>query len=212
MLMPGIFPDTMQHEGKVAIYFEAAAVIVVLVLLGQVLELRARSRTGSAIKALLNLAPPTARQVAPEGDREVPLDQVQVGDRLRVVPGDKVPVDGVLEEGHSNVEESMITGEPLPVEKAIGDKVTGGTVNGTGSFVMRAERVGNDTLLGQIVNMVAEAQRSRAPIQGLADRVAGIFVPAVLAASVITFVVWMWLGPEPTLAHAIVNAVAVLII
>ena len=212
MLMPGIFPHTMQHEGKVAIYFEAAAVIVVLVLLGQVLELRARSRTGSAIKALLNLAPPTARQVAPGGDHEVPLDQVKVGDWLRVVPGDKVPVDGAVVEGHSSVEESMITGEPLPVEKTVGDKVTGGTVNGTGSFVMRAERVGSDTLLGQIVNMVAEAQRSRAPIQGLADKVAGIFVPAVLAVSVLTFVVWMWLGPEPTLAHAIVNAVAVLII
>ena len=212
MLLPGIFPDTMQHEGKVAIYFEAAAVVVVLVLLGQVLELRARSRTGSAIKALLNLAPPTARQVAPGGDHEVPLDQVKVGDWLRVVPGDKVPVDGAVVEGHSSVEESMITGEPLPVEKAVGDKVTGGTVNGPGSFVMRAERIGSDTLLGQIVNMVAEAQRSRAPIQGLADKVAGIFVPAVLAASVLTFVVWMWLGPEPRLAHAIVNAVAVLII
>jgi Cu+-exporting ATPase len=202
----------MQHDGKVPIYFEAAAVIVVLVLLGQVLELRARSRTGSAIKALLNLAPPTARQVAPGGDHEVPLDQVKVGDRLRVVPGDKVPVDGVVVEGHSSIEESMITGEPLPVEKSAGDKVTGGTVNGPGSFVMRAERVGSDTLLGQIVNMVAEAQRSRAPIQGLADKVAGIFVPAVLAVSVVTFALWFWLGPEPKLAHAIVNAVAVLII
>jgi Cu+-exporting ATPase len=212
MLMPGLFPHTMQHEGKVAIYFEAAAVIVVLVLLGQVLELRARSRTGSAIKALLNLAPPTARQVAPGGDHEVPLDQVKVGDWLRVVPGDKVPVDGAVVEGHSSVEESMITGEPLPVEKTVGDKVTGGTVNGPGSFVMRAERVGSDTLLGQIVNMVAEAQRSRAPIQGLADKVAGIFVPVVLAVSVLTFVLWMWFGPEPKLAHAIVNAVAVLII
>jgi len=212
MLMPGLFPHTMQHNGKIAIYFEAAAVIVVLVLLGQVLELRARSRTGSAIKALLNLAPPTARQVADGGDHEVPLDQVKVGDWLRVVPGDKVPVDGAVVEGHSSVEESMITGEPLPVEKTVGDKVTGGTVNGTGSFVMRAERVGNDTLLGQIVKMVAEAQRSRAPIQGLADKVAGIFVPVVLAVSVITFAVWMWLGPEPKLAHAIVNAVAVLII
>ncbi len=188
MLMPNLFPHSMQHEGKVAIYFEAAAVIVVLVLLGQVLELRARSRTGSAIKALLNLAPPTARQVAPEGDHEVPLDQVKVGDSLRVVPGDKVPVDGEVVEGHSSVEESMITAEPLPVEKAVGDKVTGGTVNGAGSFVMRAERVGSDTLLGQIVNMVAEAQRSRAPIQGLADKVAGIFVPAVLAVSVLTFI------------------------
>ena len=212
MLMPDIFPDTMQHEGKVAIYFEAAAMIVVLVLLGQVLELRARNRTGSAIKALLNLAPPTARQVAPGGDHEVPLDQVKVGDCLRVVPGDKVPVDGMVVEGHSSVEESMITGEPLPVGKTVGDKVTGGTVNGPGSFVMRAERVGSDTLLGQIVNMVAEAQRSRAPIQGLADKVAGIFVPTVLAVSLLTFVVWVWLGPEPKLAHAIVNAVAVLII
>ena len=202
----------MQHDGKVAIYFEAAAVIVVLVLLGQVLELRARSRTGSAIKALLNLAPPTARKVLPGGDQEVPLDQVAVGDLLRVVPGDKVPVDGVVVEGRSNVEESMITGEPLPVEKTVGDKVTGGTVNGTGSFVMRAERVGSDTLLGQIVNMVAEAQRSRAPIQGLVDKVASVFVPVVLAVSVFTFIVWMWIGPEPKLAYAIVNAVAVLII
>jgi Cu+-exporting ATPase len=212
MLMPGMFPLTMQHEGKVAIYFESAAVIVVLVLLGQVLELRARSRTGSAIKALLNLAPATARQVAPGGDHEVPLDQVKVGDWLRVVPGDRVPVDGVVVEGHSSVEESMVTGEPLPVEKTVGDKVTGGTVNGTGSFVMRAERVGNDTLLGQIVNMVADAQRSRAPIQGLADKVAGIFVPVVLAVSALTFGLWMWLGPQPKLAHAIVCAVAVLII
>jgi Cu+-exporting ATPase len=212
MLMPGIFPQTMQHEGKVAIYFEAAGMIIVLVLLGQVLEIRARSRTGSAIKALLNLAPPTARQVAPGGDHEVPLDQVKVGDKLRVVPGDKVPVDGTVVEGHSSVEESMITGEPLPVGKTVGDKVTGGTVNGPGSFVMRAERVGSDTLLGQIVNMVAEAQRSRAPIQSLADKVAGIFVPVVLAASVLTFAVWLWLGPEPRLAYAIVNAVAVLII
>ena len=212
MLAPTLFPSARQHGGKVAIYFEAAAVIIVLVLLGQVLELRARSRTGSAIKALLNLAPPTARQVAPGGDNVVPLDQVKVGDWLRVVPGDKVPVDGTVLEGHSSVEESMITGEPLPVEKSAGDKVTGGTVNGPGSFVMRAERVGSDTLLGQIVAMVAEAQRSRAPIQGLADKVAGIFVPVVLAVSVLTFVLWMWLGPEPALAHAIVNAVAVLII
>jgi Cu+-exporting ATPase len=212
MLTPGVFPNTMQHGGKVAIYFESAAMVVVLVLLGQVLELRARSRTGSAIKALLNLAPPTAWQVAPGGDHEVPLDQVKVGDWLHVVPGDKVPVDGVVVEGHSSVEESMITGEPLPVEKNVGDKVTGGTVNGTGSFIMRAERVGNDTLLGQIVNMVAEAQRSRAPIQGMADKVASIFVPVVLAVSALTFVMWMWLGPEPRLAYAIVNAVAVLIV
>jgi P-type Cu+ transporter len=212
MLMPGIFPDAMQHEGTVPIYFESAAVIIVLVLLGQVLELRARSRTGNAIKALLNLAPPTARQVAPGGDHEVPLNLVKVGDWLRVVPGDKVPVDGAVVEGHSSVEESMITGEPLPVEKTVGDKVTGSTVNGSGSFVMRAERIGSDTLLGQIVNMVAEAQRSRAPIQGLADKVAGIFVPVVLAISAVTFLLWMWLGPQPKLAHAIVCAVAVLII
>jgi Cu+-exporting ATPase len=212
MLMPGLFPPAMLHEGKVAIYFEAAAMVTVLVLLGQVLELRARSRTGSAIKALLNLAPPTARKVVLGGDREVPLEEVKVGDRLRVVPGDKVPVDGEVVEGHSSVEESMVTGEPLPVEKSVGDKVTGGTVNGTGSFVMTAERVGNDTLLGQIVKMVADAQRSRAPIQGLADKVAAIFVPAVLAIAVLTFIVWIWLGPEPRLAHAIVNAVAVLII
>jgi Cu+-exporting ATPase len=212
MLMPGIFPDAMQHEGTVPIYFESAAVIIVLVLLGQVLELRARTRTGSAIKALLNLAPPTARQVRPGGDHEVPLDLIKVGDWLRVVPGDKVPVDGAVIEGHSSVEESMITGEPLPVEKTVGDKVTAGTVNGSGSFVMRAERIGSDTLLGQIVNMVAEAQRSRAPIQGLADKVAGIFVPVVLAISAVTFLLWMWLGPQPKLAHAIVCAVAVLII
>jgi Cu+-exporting ATPase len=212
MFFPNMFPHTMLHEGKVAIYFEAAAVIIVLVLLGQVLELRARSRTGSAIKALLNLAPPTARQVADGGDHEIPLGQVKVGDRLRVVPGDKVPVDGTVVEGHSSVEESMITGEPLPVEKAVGDKVSGGTVNGPGSFIMRAERIGNDTLLGQIVSMVADAQRSRAPIQGLADKVAGIFVPAVLGAAALTFVMWILLGPEPKLAYAIVNAVAVLII
>jgi Cu+-exporting ATPase len=212
MLAPGMFPHSMQHDSKVAIYFEAAAVIVVLVLLGQVLELRARNRTGSAIKALLNLAPPTARKVAEGGDEEIPVDQIQVGDKLRVVPGDKVPVDGLVIEGRSNIDESMLTGEPLPVEKTAGDPVTGGTVNGTGSFVMQAERVGSDTLLGQIVAMVAEAQRSRAPIQGLADKVAGIFVPTVLAVSVLTFVIWLWLGPEPALTHAIVNAVAVLII
>ncbi|MEI8386925.1 MAG: heavy metal translocating P-type ATPase [Verrucomicrobiota bacterium] len=212
MLVPGIFPHAMRHGGHVAIYFEAAAMIVVLALLGQVLELRARSRTGSAIRELLDLAPPTARLIAPGGDREIPLDQVKAGDLLRVVPGNKVPVDGILVEGRSSVEESMITGEPLPVEKAAGDAVTGGTVNGTGSFTMRAERVGSDTLLGQIVKMVADAQRSHAPIQGLADKVASIFVPAVLTVSAITFLVWMGLGPEPKLAHAIVNAVAVLII
>ena len=212
MFFPRAFPSAGGHGAMPDIYFEAAAVIVVLVLLGQVLELRAHRRTGSAIKALLNLAPPTARQVAPGGDHEVSLDQVKVGDWLRVVPGDKVPVDGVVVEGRSSVEESMLTGEPLPVEKTVGDKVTGGTVNGSGSFVMCAERVGRDTLLGQIVAMVADAQRSRAPIQGLADKVAGIFVPAVLAVSALTFVLWISLGPEPRLAHAFVNAVAVLII
>ena len=212
MLAPGLFPHAFHHEGKVPIYFEVAAVITTLVLLGQVLELRARRRTGGAIKALLNLAPPTARQVAPDGDNVVPLDRVKVGDWLRVVPGDKVPVDGVVVEGRSSVEESMITGEPLPVEKSVGDTVTGGTVNGPGSFIMRAERIGRDTLLGQIVNMVAEAQRSRAPIQGLADKVVRMFVPTVLAVSLLSFVAWMWLGPEPQLAHALVNAVAVLII
>jgi len=212
MLLPGLLPEALQHGGKAPLYFEAAATVVVLVLLGQVLELRARSRTGSAIKALLNLAPPTAHRVGADGDHDVPLAQVQVGDRLRVVPGDKVPVDGVVVEGHSSVEESMIRGEPLPVEKAVDDRVIGGTVNGAGSFVMRAERVGNDTLLGQIVGMVAQAQRSRAPIQGLADKVAGVFVPFVIAVSVLTFVVWFTLGPQPQLAHAIVNAVAVLII
>ncbi|MHC1717523.1 MAG: heavy metal translocating P-type ATPase [Acidaminococcaceae bacterium] len=212
ILIPDIFPPQMRQDGMVAIYFEAAAVIVVLVLLGQVLELRARSRTSSAIKALLNLAPPTARLVETAGDREIPLEQVKVGDLLRVVPGDKVPVDGVLVEGHSSVEESMITGEPIPVEKKAGDRATGGTVNGTGSFVIRAEKVGSDTLLGQIINMVAEAQRSRAPIQGLVDKVASLFVPAVLIISIITFIAWMAFGPEPKMAYAIVNAVAVLII
>jgi Cu+-exporting ATPase len=206
------FAMLQPREFDLPIYFESATVIVMLVLLGQVLERRARSRTGSAVEALLHLAPPMARQVAEGGDRQVPLEQVKVGDRLRVVPGDKVPVDGVVEEGHSSVEESMISGEPLPVEKAPGDKVTGGTVNGTGSFVMRAERIGNDTLLAQIVKMVADAQRSRAPIQGLADKVAGFFVPAVLAISMITFFVWLWFGPAPKLSHALVNAVAVLIV
>jgi Cu+-exporting ATPase len=212
MLWPGLLPVALYHDGGAPLYFEAAATVVVLVLLGQVLELRARSRTGSAIKALLNLAPPTARKVGDDGDHDVPLAQVQVGDRLRVVPGGKVPVDGVVVEGHSSVEESMISGEPLPVEKAVDDRVTGGTVNGAGGFVMRADRVGSDTLLGQIVSMVAQAQRSRAPIQGLADKVAGIFVPLVIAVSLATFAVWFWLGPQPQLAHAIVNAVAVLII
>ncbi|MDB6173224.1 MAG: heavy metal translocating P-type ATPase [Chthoniobacteraceae bacterium] len=212
MLAPGLFPHAMQHEGGVGIYFEAAAVIVVLVLLGQMLELRARSRTGSAIRALLDLAPVTACIVENGTEQEVPLEQVTVGAALRVRPGQKVPVDGVLLEGKSAVDESMLTGEPLPVTKAQGDSVTGGTINGTGSFLMRADRVGSETVLSQIVQMVAQAQRSRAPIQALADRVAGYFVPTVLGIALITFALWCWVGPEPRLAHAIVNAVAVLII
>ena len=212
MLAPGVFPAAMNAVGGVGIYFEAAAVIIVLVLLGQVLELRARSRTGTAIRALLNLAPATARLVENGNESEVPLDRVTVGATLRVRPGEKVPVDGVLLEGHSTVDESMLTGEPLPVEKATGDGVTGGTINGTGSFLFRAERVGSETVLARIVHMVAEAQRSRAPIQALADKVAGYFVPAVLGIAVLTFVLWFFFGPEPRLAHAIVNAVAVLII
>jgi len=197
----------------VPVYFEAAAVIVTLVLLGQVLELRARSQTGSAIKALLGLAPKTARRIGANGQElDVPLDEIQVGDRLRVRPGERVPVDGVVLEGSSAVDESMITGEPIPVEKHSGDRVVGATVNGTGSFVMNAERVGSETLLAQIVQMVAEAQRSRAPIQRLADVVSGYFVPAVVLIAVITFIVWSVWGPEPRMAYGLVNAVAVLII
>ena len=212
LLWPARFPQTLQHHGRTGLYFEAAAMITVLVLLGQYLELRARSRTGGAIRALLGLAPPTARRLDADGDRDIPLAEVRVGDRLRVVPGARVPVDGQVTEGRSTLDESMITGEPLPVEKADGDTVTGGTLNGGGSFVMRAERIGRDSLLGQIVGLVAEAQRSRAPIQSLADRVAGRFVPAVLAVALLTGLAWLWLGPEPRLTHAVVNAVAVLII
>ena len=212
MLAPGLFPQTMQMHGGVGIYFEAAAVIVVLVLLGQVLELRARSRTGSAIRALLNLAPATARIVDGSTEREVSLAQIAVGATLRVRPGEKVPIDGAVMEGQSSVDESMLTGEPMPVAKSAGDTVTGGTINGTGAFLMRAERVGSETMLARIVQMVAEAQRSRAPIQALADRVAGWFVPAVLGIAVLTFLLWFFVGPEPRLAHALVNAVAVLII
>ncbi len=213
-LFPDLFPSAVRgHGGRAAVYFEASAVITVLVLLGQVLELRARSRTGDALKALLGLAPTTARRLRADGaDEDVPLDAVQPGDRLRVRPGEKFPVDGTILEGATTLDESMLTGEPLPVEKRAGDRVTGGTVNGAGGFVMRAERVGRETLLARIVQMVADAQRSRAPIQRLADRVSGYFVPAVLAAALLTFAVWTWLGPEPRLAHALVNAVAVLII
>ena len=213
-LVPEIFPASFRtHGGAVAVYFEAAAVITALVLLGQVLELRARSQTSSAIKALLGLAPKIARRLRDDGTEEdLPLDRVQPGDRLRVRPGEKVPVDGVVLEGLSAVDESMVTGEPIPVEKMPGSRVTGGTVNGTGGLVMRAERVGSDTLLAQIVRMVSEAQRSRAPIQRLADVVSSYFVPAVVLVAVLTFLAWALYGPEPRLAYALVNAVAVLII
>jgi len=214
LLFPQIFPSIMQMEsGRVDVYFEAAAVITALVLLGQVLELRARSRTNAAIQMLLGLAPNNARIVRADGTEEdIPLEQVQVGDTLRIRPGEKIPVDGTVIDGDSHVDESMVTGEPIPVGKTAGEKLIGATVNGTGSLLMRAEKVGADTLLSQIVNMVAEAQRSRAPIQKLADVVAGYFVPAVVLIAVISFVVWWTWGPEPRLAHAIINAVAVLII
>jgi Cu+-exporting ATPase len=199
--------------GEVAVYFEPAAVIVVLVLLGQVLELRARSRTGAAIRGLLGLAPKTARRIGPDGvEADVPLEHVQVGDRLRVRPGERVPVDGVVLDGTTSIDESMVTGEPIPVEKSAGSRATGGTVNGTGTIVLEAQRVGADTLLAQIVRMVSEAQRSRAPIQRLADTVSAWFVPIVIAVAVATFAVWALVGPEPALVHALVNAVAVLII
>ncbi len=214
VLFPEVFPESVKNAmGVIPVYFEAAAVITTLVLLGQVLELRARSSTNAAIKALLGLAPNMARIVRKNGTEEdIPLEQVQPGDVLRVRPGEKIPVDGVVLEGESNVDESMVTGEPLPVEKKAGDKLIGATVNGTGSLLMRAERVGADTLLSQIVQMVAEAQRSRAPIQKLADTVASYFVPAVIITAIITFFVWWRWGPEPALAYAVINAVAVLII
>ncbi len=213
-LFPHIFPESLQDEhGMTAVYFEAAAVITTLVLLGQVLELRARNRTSDAIKALLNLAPKKARLIKDDGTEvEIQLEDVKVGDLLRVKPGEKVPVDGIVIEGRSSVDESMITGEPIPVEKFKEEKVTGGTINGTGSFIMRAEHVGADTLLAQIVQMVAQAQRSRAPIQHLADVVAGWFVPVVIFISILTFIMWSLLGPEPALAYALVNSIAVLII
>ncbi len=213
-VLPGIFPVSFRGEGgMVAVYFEAAAMITTLVLLGQVLEQRARRRTGTAIKALLGLSPKTARVIRPDGrEEDVPLEQVQIGNRVRVRPGEKVPVDGKVLEGRSSVDESMISGEPIPVEKQPGDKIIGVTVNGTGSFIMESQRVGSDTLLAQIVQMVAEAQRSRAPIQRIADVVAGFFVPAVVLAAAITFIVWAIFGPAPALAYAIANAVAVLII
>src|SRR5437899_3749737 len=231
VVAPGIFPESFQRHGEVDLYFEAAAVITTLVLLGQLIEGKARSRTGQAIKALLGLAAktahrirkpvaatPSSQRIGGEGaatnwqEEEIPVDAIQKGDLLRVRPGEKVPIDGVIVEGQSNIDESMITGEPMPVSKRAGDKVVGATVNQTGSFLMRAERIGSETLLAQIVQMVAEAQRSRAPIQKLADVVSGYFVPAVVAMAVITFVVWSIWGPEPRMAHGLVNAVAVLII
>ncbi len=212
-VVPDAFPAAFrEHGGMVPMYFEAAAVITVLVLVGQVLELRARARTSDAIRALLRLTPPTARLVTVADDRDVPVAEVRVGDRVRVRPGERIPVDGVVEEGGGTVDESMLTGEPLPVAKRAGDRVTGGTMNGTGSFVVRAERVGNATVLAQIVRMVGEAQRSRAPIQRLADRVAAVFVPIVIVTAAATFVAWAVFGPPPQLAHALISAVAVLII
>ena len=213
-LLPSVFPVSFQDvHGEVAVYFEAAAVIITLVLLGQVMELRARHRTGSAIRALLGLAPKTARRIEPDGsENDVPLQNIQVGNHLRVRPGEKMPVDGVVVEGSSAVDESMITGEPIPIEKGAGDKIIGATVNGTGGLIIEARRVGSDTLLAQIVQMVAAAQRSRAPIQKLADVVAGYFVPTVVLSSIATFVVWAAIGPAPAFAYALINAVAVLII
>jgi len=213
-LIPQVFPPSFRDpHGQVAVYFESAAIIVTLVLLGQVLELKARARTGAAIRALLGLAPKTARLIQENGvEVDVPLEAVRVGDRLRVRPGEKVPVDGVVVEGASNVDESMLTGEPAPVGKQPGDRVAAGTINGNGTLVIRAERVGAETLLAQIVRLVAEAQRSRAPVQRLADQVAGYFVPAVVAVAAVTFLVWSLWGPAPRMAHAVVNAVAVLII
>ena len=213
-VFPGWFPSSFRDDmGRVGVYFEVSATIVTLILLGQVLELRARSQTSSAIKKLLGMAAKTARRLGDDGkDEDVPLEAVRVGDRLRVRPGEKVPVDGVVLDGSSSVDESMVTGEPIPVEKRPGDRVVGATINGTGSLVIRAERVGADTLLARIVAMVAEAQRSRAPIQKLADTVSAYFVPAVIAIAIATFVVWALVGPEPRMAHALVNAVAVLII
>lgn len=213
-LAPDLFPQTFRaDEGAVAVYFEAAAVITVLVLLGQVLELRAREQTGGAIRALLDLAPKSARRIKSDGtDEDVSLDSISVGDRLRVRPGEKVPVDGRVVEGRSSVDESMITGESMPVSKDAGSRVIGGTMNRTGGFVMAADKVGRDTMLSQIVNMVAEAQRSRAPIQRLADEVSGWFVPVVIVIAIVAFATWMIIGPEPRFAHGLVAAVAVLII
>jgi Cu+-exporting ATPase len=212
VLFPGLFPDSFRTHGEVGLYFEAAAVITVLVLLGQILEARARSKTGRAIQSLLGLAAKTAHRVTDGNEEEVAIEDIQQGDILRVRPGEKIPVDGTISEGSSNIDESMITGEPVPVTRGADEPVIGATVNQTGSFLMKAEKVGNDTLLAQIITMVSEAQRSRAPIQKLADTIASYFVPAVLAIAVITFIVWSIWGPDPAMAYALVNAVAVLII
>jgi Cu+-exporting ATPase len=212
VLAPSVFPESFRDHGEVGLYFEAAAVITVLVLLGQLLEAKARSRTGEAIQALISLAPKTAHLIRDGKEVEVPVDEIKKGDSLRVRPGEKVPIDGVITEGSSNLDESMITGEPIPVSKKSGDSVIGATVNQTGSFVMRAEKIGSDTLLSQIVHMVADAQRSRAPIQKVADAVAGWFVPIVVGAAILTFILWGVFGPAPAMAYALVNAVSVLII
>ncbi len=209
---PGLFPHALQHDGAAGLYFEAAAIITVLAVFGEYLQERARRRTGQAVRALLGLAPKTARRVSESGDEDVPLASVVVGDLLRVRPGEKIPLDGVVTEGQSTIDESMLTGEPLPVDKQTGDHVIGGTVNQTGAFVMRTEKVGAETLLAQIVHLVGQAQRSRAPIQALADRVSSYFVPAVIAVAALTFVAWLVWGPEPAVAYALANAVAVLII
>lgn len=212
LFFPGLFPASFKKDGEVAVYFEAAAVIVTLVLLGQVLELKARSQTGAAIKMLFGLVPKTARRIRGGVEEDIPLEHVEKGDLLRVRPGERIPVDGVVVDGMSFVDESMVTGEPIPVEKQKGDRVIGGTVNGTGMLIVRAEKVGADTLLSQIIRLVVEAQRSKAPIQKLADTVAAYFVQIVVAVAAVTFIVWAWLGPEPKMTHAVVNAVAVLII
>jgi Cu+-exporting ATPase len=210
--VPDIFPESSAEHGVIPVYFEAAAMITVLVLLGQVLELRARQKTGGAIRALLDLSPKTARVIRNGQDEDVPIADIHAGDLLRVRPGEKIPVDGEIVEGRSDIDESMITGEPMPLEKGHGEKVIGGTVNGVGVFVMKAERIGSETVLARIIAMVADAQRSRAPIQALADRIAAVFVPAVIGIALLTFVVWLSVGPSPRLSHAIINAVAVLII
>src|SRR5438876_4202934 len=209
VVVPGIFPDSFRRNGDIDLYFEAAAVITALVLLGQLLEAKARSRTGQAIKALLGLAAKTAHQIRDGEEREISADEIQKGDVLRVRPGEKVPIDGAIIEGRSYIDESMITGEPMPGSKGPGDKVIGATINQTGSFLMRAERIGSETLLAQIVQMVAEAQRTRAPIQKLADTVSGYFVPAVVGIAVLTFIVWSVFGPAPAMTYALVNAVSV---